>query len=228
MTLPFQEADKSDSQKLLDIFLLGPEVLRKADQIDLVQQEQVFPLMLNIIDDLWAIDHKLRDFEQEIRAAHTSPQPMYWEQPSLAGSIPGHDAGLSNAQGVSVHFSSVPVARILTFLWAIQSMVWPGLVDLYTGITSLGGSQLIGTRIPELGHRIRWIELVWKVCQSMEYWQSPAALASGPVRAALQFNIVIDVVKHQEGCERTLRWAEECREAIGKGWLRILKYNENP
>lgn len=228
MTLPFQGQPRDDTQRLLDIFLMGPEVLQKADRISIVSAEERFSLMLNIFDDLWAIDHRLQEFEQEIKVANEHHlSPIYWEQPSLNAPVPAEDDDeLSNAQNISIHFSSVPVARIITFLWAIQSMVWPVLVDLYIGIVAMGGSQLIGTRIQDLGHRVRWIELVWKVCQSMEYWRSPAALAFGPVRAALQFNVVIDVLKPREGYEGTLRWAEECRDAIGKGWLRILRYND--
>lgn len=52
-------------------------------------------------------------------------------------------------------------------------------------------------------------------------------MAFGPVRAASQFNVVTDVLKPREGYEWTLRWAEARREAIGKGWLSILRYNDH-
>ncbi|KAF2159325.1 hypothetical protein M409DRAFT_30201 [Zasmidium cellare ATCC 36951] len=229
MSLSTQNESRSDTQKILDIFLLGPAVLQKADNLALLPLEERFPLMLSMIDDLWDIDDRLSKLESDIKIANQHHlRPIYWEQPAKSEPIgeKDDDAALSHAKTISIHFTSVPLSRIISFLWAIQCMVWPGLVDLYTGIIAMGGSPLIGTRIPSLGHRSKWIELVWKITQSMEYWESTAVEAYGPVRAALQFNVVIDVMKGREGCDGTLRWAEECRERIGRGWLRILRFEE--
>lgn len=227
--MPFHSGPKSDMQRVIDIFLQGPKILHKADQVSQIPQESMLSFILSIADDLWAMDQRLQEFEQELQGPTSRHSlPLYWEQPSRVRPIVADEEDeLFKQRSVAVHFASVPNACVITFVWAIQALIWSGLGDIYEGIVSMGASSLIGTRLPKLHHRARWIEPIWKICQSIEYWQSPSALALGPIRSALQFNIVIDVVKTRKGMEATSRWAKECREAIGQGWLRILRYSEN-
>ncbi|KAK4498946.1 hypothetical protein PRZ48_009457 [Zasmidium cellare] len=70
MALSTQNESRSDTQKLLDIFVLGPEVLQKADRLALLPPKEQFPLMLSMIDDLWDIDDRLTKLKKEVETAN--------------------------------------------------------------------------------------------------------------------------------------------------------------
>ena len=241
--MPWQIHHKTMYDRLLDHLAGAPDVLQKGDQLGQTPPHLFLPALVEMIEEVRAADSRLQAYYAKLSACSTAP--LYWEVPAAVTMLDvsnSHDYGNSDCNDtlvsdrdvrVALRFHDLEMARILTLYWAMLSLVWSGLTDLYSTVEALSSNNLIGSQMEQvLGHIALepkdWLEPARRVCQSVEFCSSSEGSPGvGSLLIAAPLDIVIDVMKRRSGCNAEYQSAVKARKEISRKHLRVLQFSGN-
>ena len=232
MTVPWQTQARTPFDKLVDIFILGPNILRKAKDLGSWPPDQLLPGAVAIVNDLSGIIHKLQLFYCDLE--ETSGRPLYWEQASPKP-MNGINSRVDDGDAVLVFpptlsFQNPGMALVLSLYWSMLTMVWSGLADLYPLFIQHGAVEVFtnaldhGQQVSPESMQFLWLDRARKVFQSVAFCTTAKSLESGPPRISTALNIVIDTIKNRKEGAAEYAWAVRARKEIGERWVRLLEY----
>lgn len=221
-TLPWQIHPKSWYDRLLDLLALGPDILEKGDRLAHNAPHLFFPAVIEMIEELRAVDNKLQNFYVELLGSST--EDLYWEASAAL------TTSYADESGIALHFPDLETARVLTLYWAALSMVWAGMADLYTIVERLSSNSAVGDSVKQVLRGIalepkHWLEPARKVCQSVEYCHSQGVPGVGPLMIAVPLDMVLSNMKNRPGCAKEYQEAMEVRKEISEKWLHLLEFS---
>ncbi|KAJ5765302.1 hypothetical protein N7520_004861, partial [Penicillium odoratum] len=220
MEEPWAGYPKSSFDRVTDCFAHAPGILERVKTIPSFHLNQQLALVYELVQECWQVDKSLDAIYDEIQNA---PGPLYWPIPSQ--NIFDFDADF--VRNV-LWFSNISIARTLILLWAMRTMLWSGLCNLYKHAGFLatieGCTPVTGeTGLPSLGHREDYISMAYHVCQSVEYFLQNDMLLAGPISVSPALGIVLDGLQHRYHPQE-VAWLQSALKVVrGKG-LRALEY----
>ena len=232
ITLPWKNHPKSSWDSLLDLLAEGPEILQKADRLETTPPHQFLPAVIEMIEDLLALENRIQIYYADLSRSYS--EPFFWELPPAVTCVHDSDSDGSTCPSQpafrsALYFGDIELARILTLYWAIQSMVWSGLNDLWGAAQGLIASNMLGPEFEQVHRSLAlgprdWLEPIRKVCQSFDFCSSEASQGLGPMVIAVPLDIVLGVMKNRSGCDAEYKEARRVRQDVSRNWLRVLQF----
>ena len=202
---------------------MGPEILRKAEELDAAPVEERLDLSLRLINKLVAVDGLLDKFRQNLEDSRGPP--LYWPQPASRGGTDDSQQPVKNGvRAIALWHQDTETASTFIFFWTMVTMVWSGLTDLYTGLYTSGAGHILERMAPALGQQTNWIVNVRNILQSLEYLQADNKQNAGTLRISVFLNIIIDVMDGKAGYDEEYQWTLEVRQS-NEERLRMMKYD---
>lgn len=235
--MPFSAKPKSPFDRLIDILLEAPRLLRKADQLANVPPQLMLQEAVDLLKGCWEADRDLTLFYDQLK--DFAKGPLYW--PLFANTSDTKSMTQSNGLfPVSFQFIDIRIGTTLALYWATLTILWSGMCHLYELIGNLTllnptvNGQLAGTimaspkhddsgefTLPTPGHCKDFRTVAHNVCQSVEFCMNDEA-GVGAMVAPL--NMVIDALVSWPGYDREVLWAKEALERIQKRGMRSIQY----
>ena len=113
MTVPFDIRPKNMFDKLVDIFILGPEVMQRAKGLSCLPPERVFSAAADIVKDLSNINKRLEEFYAHLIEEHQGRQ-LYWGRNFLNGELDHHIHDFDLVFPPSLDFIDLETASIMS------------------------------------------------------------------------------------------------------------------
>jgi hypothetical protein len=231
ITLPWQNHPKSSWDSLLDLLAEGPEILQKADRLEGTPPHQFLPAVLEMIEDLLALENRMQVYYADLSRSYS--EPLFWDISPVVTGVNDFDGSTCPSEPAirsALHFRDVEMARILTLYWAIQSMVWSGLNDLWGAVQGLTTNNSLGPEFEQLYRSLAlgprdWLDPIRKVCQSLDFCNSEASQGLGPMVIAVPLDVVLGVMKNRSGCDAEYKEARRVRQDVSRNWLRVLQFS---
>lgn len=204
---------------------------------ELRDRSRALPRALQILDQCWKVDVRLRSFYH--RFEKEAFGPIYWAELSKQNQDPIVDTSLGNTFPVAFRFQNLKFAHICMQYWATLSILWSGMGLLYhilatfDGVIDPNASNREGcdpspsfkvAQLPPLEHRTDVTSLAKKICQSLEFCMQDGLGGMGPTSAIFPLKAAIETLHSSPGCDRELAWAEAAMQKINGTGVRILNH----
>lgn len=145
--LPFAMKPKSWLHRLIDIFLMGPEILRKAGEVEAAPGEQPLTLSLQLFREPWAVDRLLHGFSHDLESSPGAP--LYWKQAASGNKMDdSHRSDRPGIREVAIWHQDIETSIMFIFFWSMLTMVWSGLTDTYSGLCASGAGPILEVMAP--------------------------------------------------------------------------------
>jgi hypothetical protein len=222
MTIPFSETPKTPFHQMLDILLLSPELMDRAEQLGREQvPERKLRLCLEMVDTCWKLDERMEAFYSTLE--YTISGQLYWHSESSYGPLDQYPFS------TKLEFIDSGVGVTITLWWAALVLLWSGMCELYELIdTIMAQGQVMKGRLrpadtwPDfdaiacriqlrpLGHRSQFITPAQNVCRAVEFLMNDD-ISLAVLLAPL--SMIAQVLPAWPGFESEVQWA---RVALGK------------
>jgi hypothetical protein len=238
-TVPFSSRPKAPFQKVLDVFLEGPNIIEKGNSLANIPIEKRVPFIIDMIQDCISLDNKMQQFLLDFEASEGGL--LYWAVPTRPSNIACElDFPVDNDRlfTLSYEFSNVRIGATMMLSWAGLTILWSGLCQLYqtlghfTTITPATDGKLEGSytlngqshtfRIPSPERFTEFPTMARNVCQSVEFSLGDdmnLPIMIGPL------NMVIDAwISWPAKFDREIAWAKNMLLYIHNRGSKISKY----
>jgi hypothetical protein len=222
---PWQSVSKGPFHRLLDILVPAPNIFKQADELQNLPPNRVLAAALDLLGRCWKLDSDLRKCYEELEISTSGP--LFWREFSTATTL-NDDRELDKMFPVAYHFPNLSTANTLLLYWAVLTMLWSGLTQLYglfRNFRSLGGASFNMDELPPLELRTNMIFAVSSICQSVEYCMQDEMIGLGPSSLIAPLSIAAEVLQQYPNYDRERRWAQAALEKVRSKSVRILRFS---
>jgi hypothetical protein len=237
-SVPFSVFPKAPLQKVLDLLLEAPMILKKVDRFPSLSREMQIPFLLDLLQDCVSIDRKMQLFILEFEASRGGL--LYWPMPPKepividASDFPVSDDGVFP---VSYEFSDSRIGITMMLYWGALTILYSGACHLYntlaqlTTITPVMNGEV--TCYFLTNEQNQTVEIPWStrfrdfrttannVCQSVEFCLQDEL--SNPSMVA-PLNMVIDALSSWPGFEKEIAWIRNTLVLISNKGMKMVKH----
>jgi len=214
---------------------LGYEKLDPAKQVD---PATMLLTALEIVNQCWKTDTKLRAFYTRLESE--TKGPIYWSEMSKGfnASIGGEDLG--PVYPLAFHFQNLAMAHTCLVYWATTAILWSGMKFVYQLLTAFQVQALLQfsdgagstppttgfhpSLLPPLEHRVEVSAVAKNICQSLEYCTLEASGSAAFTPAVFPIKVAIEALNDDKECERELEWAKRAVDVIINSGIKLLAH----
>lgn len=240
-TLPWSGVTKTPFDKLVDFLSIAPDIFRQVDELQNISPQSFLGELLPIIKRCWQLDADVEAFYRDLQESYVGP--LYWPEFATQASHLD-DSNTGKLFPIAFKFNDLTTANTLMLYWALSTMLWSGMYQLYALVESimpavqnaeleteapLPTDDIVNSiilsikKLPPLEHRADFIVVARNVCQSVEYCRQESLLGFGLLTVPALLSIVIETLKPYPQYQQEVLWGNDMMRKIRDGGLRILQ-----
>ncbi len=245
--MPWRYETKTFFDKVYDLLAFAPEFLSQARLFDDLDIDGKLELALIMIPKCWDIDQELSALWASMEKSQLGP--LFW--PELAKTHPDRD---DSEEGmvfpVAFHFPNLSVANSALIIWAVQTILWHGLKELYRLMSELKmafatldrveeevdpNSEMGKLRqvtkcsgdvfnLPPLEHRADFAVAARSIFQAVEFCMKDDMVDQGPKMLAAPLKIATETLRQYPSFKREVAFGDDAMEKVQQRSLRLLMF----
>ena len=152
MTIPWTCSPKAPSQQLNDFLSYAPSIFSEADKLEAMEPRTRLRTTVKLINRCWHLDYQLGQFYEDLK--QTRKGELYWPTVSTWSLLADEDPK-EKLFPIAYHFPDLFMASTMMMYWAIQTMLWGGMLQLYAALND-------AVAVPGAMEGPGRIEIVWE------------------------------------------------------------------
>lgn len=239
--VPWRKRPKAPYDRIYDFLTRVPELHNQGDMLKFMDPHSQLQLATEVIWKCWDIDSDLQTVYDDLEKSHVGP--LFWSELARNKDLQSN-SGDGMLFPVAFHFANLSVANTVVIYWAVQTILWHGMWQLYRLIAELqihfaAAGKIVDSegspesecdgvgnlfKFPPLEHRADFAAPCRNIFQSVEYSLQEDMLDQGPRCCAAPVRIAYETLRFYPKYAREVAWSEKAQSMIQSRSMRLLMY----
>ncbi|KEF61966.1 uncharacterized protein A1O9_03538 [Exophiala aquamarina CBS 119918] len=221
--IPWQYTSKTAYEAVWDLLSFAPELVGNGNKLGQMEPKIQAIVATDLLSKCWELDHELKVIYDQLLSA--AEEPLYWTE--LASNVRQLEEGV--VFPLAFRFRDLESASTLIIIWATQTILWHGMIQLHQLMQRLQsvipmGQESRTLTLREPGHQRHYVPPALNIFQSVEYCTREEFLDLGPKSIAAPLRIAIDILKQYPAYDREVSWGRSMLQKVQARSLRLLGF----